>query len=58
MKISESIFSALKMETTGPSETLLHTTTKLYGAMTHKVTEFHRRESLKFNLGNNPRLHM
>lgn len=58
MKISESIFPTLKMETTGPSETLLHTTTKLHGAMTHKVTEFHRRESPKFHLGNNLRPHM
>jgi hypothetical protein len=49
MKISESIFPALKKETTGLSETLLHTTTKLHGAMTHKVTEFHRCESLKFH---------
>lgn len=53
MNISESVFPTLKTEITGLSETLLHTTTKSHGAMTHKVTEFHRRESLKFHLGNN-----
>lgn len=58
MKISESIFPAPKMDTTGLSETLLHTTTKLHVAMTHKVTEFHRRESLKFHIGNNLLPHM
>ena len=58
MKIRESIFPTPKMEPTCPSETLLHTTTKLHGAITHKVTEFHRPESLKFHLGNNLRPHM
>lgn len=58
MNISESVFPILKMETTGPPETLLHTTTKLHGAMTHKVTEFHRSDSLKFHLRNKLRLHL
>jgi len=49
MKIRESVFPTLKVETTDPSETLLRTTTKLHGVMTHRVTEFHRRESLQIS---------